>query len=238
MPEYWQNKSSGKLIDIHSHIIPNVDDGSGSFEESIDMLNEASNAGIFAIIATPHLYNEGFETEKANENFKKLKEKAAKYSIELYRGFEVNVKAIAEFGFGKLEHFCFEDTDTLLLEFDNYSFPPNWQGVIRAITEKGINVIIAHPERYKSVIRNIKTAKEMVNLGCSLQIDADVFTMSLLSPERRTAKKLLNAGLVSWIASDAHCANDYLNYQKAMKIVDKRHLRSAELVFFKATPHK
>lgn len=215
MIESWYNNSD-KYIDIHCHILPGVDDGSDSFDESVEMLKMAYKNGIRAIVATPHIRSNKFNFNFAFEQYEKLRTKAKDYGIELFLGYEVNCEALVDFGFDSFDIIGFKSSDCILLEF-NDSLPPNWQLIIKKIISCGKTVIIAHPERYSFVQRDINIAQKLVKLGCKLQCDSYVFDLNRFDRGRRTAYRLLDLGLVSWIATDAHSSEHYDGYDELMK---------------------
>lgn len=196
-------------VDIHCHILPKVDDGSQSLNESIDMLNAAKENGITDIVATPHVRSKDFDFEYTQEVFNLLKPCADDLSIGLHLGFEVNCEALVEFEFKNLDKICFRDSDSLLLEFRNFAIPPNWQAIIKRIQAEGLQVIIAHPERYDFIQRNINLADGLVDMGCRLQCDSFVFDLNRFDKQRKAAYRLIERGLVSWIGSDAHAPEHY-----------------------------
>ena len=109
----------------------------------------------------------------------------------------------------------------LLLEFSNSHLPANWQRAISTIQGKGVDIVIAHPERYKPVQEDIDIAREMREMGCRLQLSANFVEGGIFSPRRRTATALLKNGLVDYLASDAHRVEHYATYLKALKEAQK-----------------
>lgn len=217
MKTVWESTNEYEYADIHCHILPGIDDGARSMAESEAMLSEARRNGIRRIVATPHVKRSDFNFELAQKRFEELKAFADKEGIELRLGFEVNCAALIEFGFENLDMLSFQDSDYFLLEFEPFSLPPNWEIIIRKICEAGKKVIIAHPERYHFIQRNIKLARKMVDMDCRLQCDAYVFDLNRFSREKRIADKMVNEGLVSWIATDAHTKKHYEGYKEVME---------------------
>ena len=210
------SKDTSERIDIHCHILPEIDDGSQSIEESAEMLQAAKENGITDVVATPHVRSRDFDFELAEEKFRLLKPYADKLNMGLYLGFEVNCEALVEFEFRNLEKMCFRDADSLLLEFRNFSMPPNWQLIIKKIQSEGLLVIIAHPERYDFIQRDINLAEGLADMGCRLQCDSFVFDLNRFDRQRRAAYKLLDRQLISWIASDAHAPGHYDGFKEVL----------------------
>ena len=216
MIKTWESNSRNNYIDIHCHILPEIDDGSRDMDESVEMLKSAADNGISAIVATPHVRKKDFDFGYAHEQYEKLKEYAKRLNIELKMGFEVNCEALIEFGFDCLDVMTFERSDSFLLEFHNFSLPPNWQLIVKKIIAQGKSLIIAHPERYDFIQRDIGIAEKMVNLGCQLQCDSFTFDLNRFDKQRRTVFRLLDEGLISWVATDAHSPEHYDGYFEIM----------------------
>lgn len=229
MKKLWNNDSK-EYIDIHCHILPGIDDGSVSFKESENMLKMAYDNSIRAIIATPHVRSNNFDFDFAYKQYVKLKEIAKEYSIELYLGFEVNCEALIDFGFECFDTIGFKNSDCILLEFNYSSLPPNWQLIIKKILASGKRVIIAHPERYSFIQRDTFIAEKMVRLGCELQCDSYIFDLGHFDKGRRTAYRLLDMNLVTWVATDAHASNHYDGYKELMESI-KYDLKSGKISF-------
>ncbi len=206
------------MIDIHSHILFGVDDGSPDLEESIKMLKEAKKAGFDTIIATPHVRRAGFDKTKVKESMAQLRPYAEDIGIKLIQGYEYNVAALADDGIDGAMHFCTEGTNTILLEMSGNQIASNWERVVIHFQQEGAEVIIAHPERYVNLFENKDTVSRMLEVGCKFQVDlAIMLERSFLNKERKNAKSLLEIGAVRWCASDAHRAEDYKYFAQAFE---------------------
>ncbi|MBQ8619635.1 MAG: phosphoesterase [Clostridia bacterium] len=204
------------MIDMHVHILPGVDDGAKDADMTRAMMRRAADAGITFIIATPHVYRP--EDQLRNRGALRLARNIAhEHGALLNMGCEFNYRALRASGTKDLDGFCLSGTRCLLLEFANDHLMPRWDAVISEIMDNGYLPIIAHPERYSYIQRDFGIAQEMSDLGCEMQVDACGLMAGLLSAERRTARKLLKEGLVSYIASDAHTPEDYDDFEKAYR---------------------
>lgn len=203
------------MRDIHCHIVFGVDDGSQSLQESIEMLRVAKRAGITSIVATPHCRGSHFSPGRIRRNYEELKRHAQ--GIQLRLGYEVYYNNLVQMGVEKAHDFSTEGTNELLLELPLHEFPFELERTVFELRASGLQVIIAHPERYEPVQKDIRRGHELVDMGCELQLSANCLTDSLLSNRKRCAKKLLKEGLVSYIASDAHCADDYRDFNHIYK---------------------
>ena len=199
------------MIDIHSHVLFDVDDGAKSIEESIYMLKEAEMAGFTDILLTPH-YIEGIYADNQEEiisKFEELKEKIQEQGlgIQIHLGNEIYVvpdisEKIAEskvFTLGNSKHVLVEThltTNILYLEHE-----------IDRMIENGYVPILAHPERYESVKSNIKSLDKFINKGVLLQSNYGSIAGYHGSMAEKVVKKLLKSQAISFLASDNHYTN-------------------------------
>ena len=205
------------MRDIHCHILPGVDDGARDLDESLRMLAAAKAAGVTSMVCTPHCRDPYFDPEAMRDAFDKLVARADGFPLEM--AFEVNVTKLLDIGLDWIPRLAFQDGKGFLLELDTFGDAVDfrqYQRVIHAIQSEGLRVIIAHPERYMLVQNDMSAARTLVNMGCELQASADFLSGGLLTRERRTAKRLMDAGLYSHIASDAHKPEHYAWLTKAL----------------------
>lgn len=198
-------------IDIHSHILPFIDDGAKSIEDSIALLEQEKLNGVTSVICTPHFYPEADTLEahlqKRNAAYELLKKETAfKELPNIYLGSEVQYFT----GISKcetLDKLCIENTAILLLElpFLSHLTDSILNEVECIYNNLGITVILAHIERYSND-RLFNKLLKLIKKGAAYgQINAD----SVVSPiTQKTAIKLIKKGLVSYIASDAHSPTD------------------------------
>ena len=194
------------MLDIHSHILPAVDDGAKSVEESARLLAQMKDQGVTTVVATPHFFPLG----AVLDDFLELRKTAAKEISQLAREQDINLVLGAEVlyfgGIGKVENMrrlTLGDSDYLLLEL--LGLKKIDDRVIRDIkalkNEIGLTPIIAHVERY-SRYRGYKKLFPLFENGEALcQINASFFTSK---QETRAVKKLLAGELVSLLGSDCH----------------------------------
>ena len=209
------------MFDIHCHILPGVDDGARTPDETGQMLVAAHNAGINHIVCTPHCRTSNFNPQLIQQQYRAFKVHAAKMGVQTSLGYEVYWKKLAELGIETAPKLCIEGTNLLLLEFSTASLPANWQRAIYSIQSQGITVIVAHPERYKPVQDNLDIAYEMKEMGCRLQLSANFTEGGHFDKRHRTAKALLKEGLADYLASDAHRPEHYAIYTKALHEAQK-----------------
>ena len=166
-----------KLIDIHTHIIPNVDDGSNSFKESFLMLETMIEQGITDVFATPHVHSNATRApwEVQVEQFKVLKEKVKHLDINLHLGAEVRYRKNLLTNY---EDYKIVGTNYILMEF-NWNTFDDVHGVLKDLKDKGLIPIVAHVEKYSYLtLDDYKKMKEdgillQVNTGAILDIDKE-----------------------------------------------------------------
>ena len=195
------------MRDVHCHILPGVDDGSRSIEESLEMVQAAMRAGVSSIVCTPHCRDPWFDYDAMWDAFEKLQEALTKANIpmapRLSMGFEVNYKKLMELGFDWIDYLACQSGD-FLLELPTRTLPSDWERMVFEIQGRGYQVIIAHPERYAPVQEDLDVVRRFIDAGCKIQVSADFYSESKFSVIKKTAKALFAENLVNYIASDAH----------------------------------
>ena len=196
------------MFDIHTHIIPYVDDGSSSLEESINMIKHEIDIGVTDIICTPHHIFHRYEAtvEVIKERFNFLKEEVEKLNlpIKLYLGQEIcythREDIISMLKNGTL--LTLNNTNRVLLEFSFTREPEDILDVIYNFNINGYEVIIAHVERYEWMTLDKVVA--LRNEGALIQINSNSVLGLTSWSEKRFVKKLLKHNLVDFVASDTH----------------------------------
>lgn len=198
-------------VDIHSHIIPEVDDGSKSLEESIAMLNIAYEQGIRTMYATPH-YNSGkekYDKQFLVNQYEMLREAAAKTGsdgIEIILGNEIYYGHSTISLLDRQEIFTMGNSRYVLVEF-NYGIGYNeMYKALQNLVNAGYRPILAHIERYYCLYRNMTEIRQLRELGVALQVNADS-VMARMSSEASFCRKLIKGGYIQFLGSDCHCAS-------------------------------
>lgn len=193
------------LIDMHTHILPNVDDGSHDSETSLEMLNEEVKDGIKEVILTPHTgFNspQWYEKDELEKFFNDFKEKAKEINVKLYLGSEVLVTPQFTKGLKENRIKSLNDSKYLLVEFKFKEEAENiFNGVYNA-TCFGYIPIVAHPERYMNM--SLDLALKLKYLGALLQINTTSILGQFGHSIKKMAKTLIKNGLVDLVASDCH----------------------------------
>lgn len=211
------------MIDTHSHILPGIDDGAKTFDDSLAMLRQAEKAGISDIILTPH-YLKGTKYNKNNAEkwklYQELKNRAvaAGVKINLYLGNEIYIDAelpemlagyIGEKSGLMYEVSTLNSTKYVLVELPVRAEEKSAKTTLAAIIKKGFIPLIAHPERYYYVQDNMEILDDYLSMGCLLSGDILGMTGKYGRREEKTLKRLLLDGKLFCLAVDAHKAADY-----------------------------
>lgn len=202
------------MIDIHSHIIHDLDDGPSRIDETVKMICEAEKLGIKVIIATPHYHEGVFTMEKVFEKYNEVLSRANEYNITIKLGSEVFLSS------GVCIRICEDATLTLnrsrysLIELPLSTMPEYNLDAIYKLQANGIIPIIAHPERNRNFIRNPESLEAYTERGCLLQMDIGSIAGAYGGGVRDFAKRLIRLKMVDFIASDAHCSADYTEWYK------------------------
>lgn len=200
------------MIDIHTHILPQIDDGADSVDEAYEMALMAVRSGVKALVATPHSnHRDDFldvECRKQKKVFTELEQILfqEKVPLKLYRGMEIrsSVDIIEKIKSGKL--ITLNHTPYVLLEF-RFDEEPWWiDAIVDELQEEGLIPIIAHPERYDCVQDDPELLYDWRIKGALAQMNKGSILGRFGGRIERTAELLLENHLFTCIASDAHHA--------------------------------
>ncbi len=197
------------MIDIHSHIIYGLDDGSPKLDESVKMLKKARELGIHTIIATPHYQENLFNMEGITQRFLEVAEEAMEFGITLKPGSEVYINPFVDRLVREKKILLLNRSDYIMLELPYESIPLYTFEMIYKLQLQRISIIIAHPERNVNLIKDFSLFAGFLERGCMMQVDAGSIAGAYGSAVEDYTKKLVKLKMVHFVASDAHCAKDY-----------------------------
>ncbi|MEB7755025.1 tyrosine-protein phosphatase [Staphylococcus xylosus] len=198
------------MIDMHNHILIDIDDGPQSLTAAIDLLKQAKREGITDIIATPHhlhpKYSNDIYTVKEKINELKINEEIRNLNINIYAGQEIRVtdRVIDDINNGNIEGI--NNSNYLLLEFPSNEVPHYSKQLFYELQTMGYIPIIAHPERNKAIVQNLDLLFELINGGALSQLTTSSILGDFGSNVRRISLKIMDNNLAHFIASDAHSA--------------------------------
>ena len=200
------------MVDIHSHILPGVDDGSQSMDTSIEMLLLSAGSGVDSVVATPHCNIPGEYDNYAGPDMDRLWERLvreaqrANVNVRLYRGMEVFATPELPELLRDRQVWTINDTRYFLTEFSFGEDPEFCRKVLDRCLQDGFCPVIAHPERYLFVQDDPQIAFDWCVSGCALQLNKGSFLGRFGPGPRITAERLVEHGLAACVASDAHSA--------------------------------
>jgi protein-tyrosine phosphatase len=193
------------MVDMHSHVLPGIDDGAQTLEDSIALVKKMISLGIKKIIATPHIMADYYRNtpETIGDALAILKAGLKKEDID------IEIETAAEHYFDETFEIRVNDHKLMtmgdnyaLFEFSFISQPPNAIGVIQRMKELGYKPVLAHPERYPYMdLEQLKTIREW---GCNLQLNTISLAGYYGKDTRKMAENLVDNDLVDFISSDMH----------------------------------
>jgi protein-tyrosine phosphatase len=194
------------MIDLHTHLLPNIDDGANSEEEAIVLTQLLTDQNVQVAVCTPHFY----PSQMSLSDFLKARQEAMSLmkqsELRLITGSETSLHEYL-FHYPDLSELCIADTRYLLLEMP---FAKHWDRKTYEYLNTLINYynvipLIAHIERYPAVKRKKMPIIRLIEMGCVLQLN----TSSLLkSSTKRRAIHYLKMGFISVLGSDCHSVNE------------------------------
>ena len=234
------------MIDIHSHIVFDVDDGPKTIEDSRALLEEAYAQGVRTVVSTSHRRKGMFETpeEKIAANFKIVQELSKEIAPDLTILYGAEIYFTSDI-LDKLENHIIpklNDTRYALIEFSMNTPYREIHSALSKVLMLGITPVIAHIERYHALENDEKRVRELINMGCYTQINSS----SVLKPRifgdtykfmKKRARYFLDKDLVHVVASDMHNLENRPPYMKeAYELIAKKYGAGKARELFKTNP--
>jgi protein-tyrosine phosphatase len=196
------------MIDLHCHILPNVDDGPRELAESVAMAKEAVRQGIKTIIATPHHKNEKYENH-GQTIFRQVEEfnrvlKNESVDLTVLPGQETRIFGEMVEGLASGEILPLNQGKYVLVELPSGHVPRYTAQLMYDIQLKGFVPVIVHPERNQEIMENPEVLYQLVKKGALTQVTASSVTGHFGKTIKKFTHQLLEANLTHFIASDAH----------------------------------
>lgn len=194
------------MVDIHSHILPSLDDGAQSLEEALSMAKIAANGGINHMVASSHGNYFSYTLDEYWEQLEKLQSclKQQHIPLTLYSGMEIFVDGDVSPLLERRGLLTLNRTNYLLIEFPFEDRARNVQKNIAALQQKGYKIVLAHPERYLFIQKDPEFAYYLEETGCVLQVNQGSLLGDFGGRAEMLARQLLSDGVVGVIATDAH----------------------------------
>jgi protein-tyrosine phosphatase len=214
----------GEMIDIHCHILPGIDDGAKTMEDSLMMAKEAAKEGICTIIATPH-FNSQYDNRKTViiEKVKELNQalRQANIDVTVLPGQEPRIygEILEDYDNDVIQ--TLNDTPYLFIELPSSHVPRYTEKLLFDIQVKGLIPIIVHPERNSELIERPEMLFRFVEKGALTQVTASSLCGYFGKKIKNFSIQLIEANLTHFLASDAHnVANRTFKMKEAMDFVE------------------
>ena len=214
------------MIDMHSHIIPNVDDGSKSLKETLEMIKEAKDVGFTSIFLTSHYLTHYYEPsveeliKRKEKIHKALKEKDIE--LELYTGMEVYVSDSIRELISQNKLLELNNSRYMLIELPINANINYFDSVVYYLQSVSIIPILAHPERYTYVQKNPSLIQEYIDNGVLIQSNYGSILGLYGKSTKKVIKGMLKNNQVHFLGSDSHKPNTiYPLIPKAIKKIKK-----------------
>ena len=214
------------MIDMHSHIIPAIDDGSRNVKETFNMIKEAKEVGFTDIIMTPHFLLNSYEPDKEEINLLKNKFqeilKNENIEIRLHSGMEIYISDKLEELLNNNRVLTLNDSRYILIELPLATKVNYLDYILNLLRSFSIKPIIAHPERYTCVQENPELVQQFIDNGALIQCNYGSILELYGKKAKQTFKILLKNNQVDFLGSDSHRENTiYPLIPKAIKKIKK-----------------
>ena len=213
------------FVDIHSHLLPGIDDGAKDLNHSIALIKKMRSYGIKNFITTPHVLGEVYPNSSST-----IKEKLAEVKAALLKQdiTDVHISAAAEYmmdeQFSKL--LAKDDILTLkdnfiLVEMSYFNAPFNLYEILFEIQLKGYKPVLAHPERYNFFHNNFENYYKLKKAGCLFQLNLLSLTPQYGKNVQKASTKLLNENMYDFVGTDTH----HHNHLELLKEIGKEKIK-------------
>ena len=239
MFSFFKNKNIPRLtVDIHSHLIPSIDDGVQSLEESLTLLKKMESLGYLKVITTPHIMLDSYKnTPKIiNDGLNLVKEEIEKENIN------IEIEAGAEYYLdeGLINHLnskkLMNINNYLLFETSYVARPMQLEETIFEISSSGYTPLLAHPERYRYIKNPKEEYKKLKDMGVMFQCNLNSLGGHYGKSAKQNIDFLSKAGMIDFLGSDAHNINHILKLEKVLtsssyiNLFKKNSIKNEELV--------
>ncbi len=215
------------MLDLHTHIIPGVDDGSKNMDETIEILKNAKLAGYSGVVATPH-YIEGSYSTNNSDKMKYIKDiktelKLQNIDLEIYTGNEVFITDTIENLLYYAKISSINNSKYILIELPMAGGSNGLQSCIFKVFSLGYIPIIAHPERYSFVQKDPNKLLDYIDQGVLFQLNSGSLFGHYGKTAEKTARILIKHNMVQFVATDTHSgkSSSYSQISDVCKLISK-----------------
>ncbi len=193
------------MVDIHSHVLPGIDDGSKSMDETVEMIQMARAHGTTVLVASPHADTQyAYDAARVEELLAEARALAGP-GIQLVRGCDFHLMFDnIEAALREPMKYTINQKGYLLMELSDLTIFPNTGTLWSQLEDAGMKIILTHPERNPLLRQRLELVREWVAQGRYMQVTGQSLLGLFGKKAEEFAKQLLDLGLVHFIASDAH----------------------------------
>ncbi len=208
-------------VDIHSHLLPGLDDGVEELEESLQIIKTLETLGYKKVITTPHILSDFYKNSPETilpvlKELQKYLEGKTNVKVEAAAEYYLDETFIALLDQGK-ENLLTLGNEFILFETSFMTEPIYLKEAVFKIQSLGLKPILAHPERYQYLHNNWELTKDLFDRGTYFQINANSLVGYYSIPVKKMASKLIKAKMVHFLGSDCHNLNHMKVFQDSIK---------------------
>lgn len=213
------------FVDIHSHILPSIDDGAKNVDESVILISNMKSLGFSKIIATPHIYPGLYNNtiENIRDSYNKLMDKNYDDNISYASEYFIEMSLIEK---AEKKSLLTLNKNYVLLEMGFISSPINLHDILFKIQLSGYVPILAHPERYPFLYTNFSKYTKLKDIGCKFQLNLLSILGFYGADVLRISNKLLSSNLIDYAGSDIHNVRHIDFMQK--NFIKSKHINKIE----------
>ncbi len=226
------------MIDIHTHILPGLDDGARSLEESLQMAEMAIADGITHVVATPHSNGEyQLDPERVGTLCRELQGKlGGRLKLATGCDFHLSYENLQDIK-TNTSKYTINQKNYLLVEFADFSIPPTVEDTLHQLHLLGLSLIITHPERNRLIREKPERLRRWLHQGCYVQITAQSLLGRWGDGTRKQVEEWLDMDIVHFFASDAHNTSSRpLQLRAAYDVVAERRGETVAKALFEDNP--
>lgn len=199
------------MIDLHSHILPGIDDGANSIEDTVALARQSVEAGVTHMVCTPHIHQGIFENNRQSiqRAFEQAVEAIQHAQLPLKLSYAAEVRLTVDIINWVNQDLvlyigAYRQKRVLLLELPHSHIPAGTDTLVKWLLQHGVQPVIPHPERNREIISDYPKALWLRNIGCMFQMTAGAITGRFRKEAQETAWKMLKDNLIAYVASDLH----------------------------------
>lgn len=226
------------MVDLHCHILPGLDDGAKTIEDSLAMAETAIADGITHVVATPHASSEyAFDYARVRAARDELQSRVGdRLRIATGCDFHLNPENVAALK-ASPEQFCINQKDCLLVEFNEFSIPPGMDQLLHQLQLSGLRPVVTHPERNGILRAQPERLLRWVRVGCYTQVTAGSLLGTFGPGAKSDSLAWIAQGLVHFVSSDAHNTRSRpLALRPAFNVVDAQFGKETAQALFVDNP--